>query len=622
MKIKRVKVGYSQGQREFSRALALLMVLQITGCDKDGRQETKPTSPPPTVQTAPAPVQAPQSAPAPAPLPPPDAKPLSSIESLVAPIALYPDPLLSEVLLASSYPLEVVQAARWLESKADPATLRGKNWDASVVRLTVVPDVITMMSNHLDWTTQLGDAFLSNPTEVMNAIQALRKRAADAGFLKDTDLQKVETKTVTQTAPESAPVEGQAQGAVVKETPTARTEEIITIAPAKADTLAVPSYNPAVVYGAPMAPPPASYAYPATGSVTNNYYPSTYATTQTTSSSDQWMTFGAGALVGGLLTWGIMEWADDDDWDDDWHGGYHVSHYYGDAVCHNGNCWHGGGNYNRNTNRNTNIDIDRGDVNIGSGNRINFDRDGTFRQDQLPALKGQGSRWQPDARHRRGQAYPPAAQQRLGRLQQPALAGGRLSGAENLPADARGFGERAATTLPAQPRISSADIQRQLAVKPAATNLAGKNGAVAQRGNAFADAKSSGQRLKSESRRGQASVNSGGQNIRRPSSQPARQQSDRALADNRRSLQQEPNRGALDTQRLQNRQNQQTQRFQTQQRREMARPNAFESAQDRGRSRDFSNRGSASRMNAASRQPRASGGGAGRGGGGRAGLRR
>ena len=204
----------------------------------------------------------------------------------MAPIALYPDPLLSEVLVASSYPLEVVQAARWLESKADPATLRGKNWDASVVRLTAVPDVITMMSNHLDWTTQLGDAFLSNPTEVMNAIQALRKRAADAGFLKDTDLQKVGTKTITQAAPESVPVEGQAQGAVVKETPTARTEEIITIAPAKADTLAVPSYNPTVVYGAPMAPPPASYAYPATGSVTNNYYPSTYATTQTTSSSN------------------------------------------------------------------------------------------------------------------------------------------------------------------------------------------------------------------------------------------------------------------------------------------------------------------------------------------------
>lgn len=617
MKIKRVKMGSCQGQRRFSRALALLMALQVTGCGKDEQQETKPATPPAAaVQTAPA--QTPQTVPAPAPQPPPDAKPLSSIESLVAPIALYPDPLLSEVLVASSYPLEVVQAARWLESKADPATLRSKNWDASVVRLTALPDVIAMMSNHLDWTTQLGDAFLSNPTEVMNAIQALRKRAADAGFLKDTELQKVETKTVTQTAPEPAPAEAQAQGAVVKETPTARTEEIITIAPAKADTLAVPSYNPAVVYGAPMAPPPASYVYPATGTVTNNYYPTTYTTTQTTSSSDQWMSFGAGALVGGLLTWGIMEWADDDDWDDDWHGGYGVSHYYGDAVCHDGNCWHGSGNYNRNTN----IDIDRGDVNIGSGNRVNFDRDGTFRPEQLPALKGQGSRWQPDARHRRGQAFPPAAQQRLGRLQQPALAGGRLSSAENLPADTRGFGERTATALPAQSRISSADIQRQLAGKPAAKNLTGKAGVVAQRENAFAGAKTDGQRLKSESRRGKASLNSGGQKIRRPISQSARQESDRSLADNRRPLQQEPSRGALDTQRLQNRQNLQTQRFQTQQRREMARPNAFESAQDRGRFRDYSNRGNASRTSASSRQTRASGGGAGRGGGGRAGLRR
>jgi hypothetical protein len=165
----------------FGRTALLIFAIYAAGCsDKDKEQAQIP----PVTST-------PQSSqPATPPVPKPEENPLTSLESLVAPIALYPDPLLAEVLVAATYPLEVVQAARWLESKPDLATVRSKNWDASVIRLTAVPDVIAMMDQHLDWTTQLGDAFLSNPSQLMDTIQVLRKRATDAGFLKDSDMQK------------------------------------------------------------------------------------------------------------------------------------------------------------------------------------------------------------------------------------------------------------------------------------------------------------------------------------------------------------------------------------------------------------------------------------------------
>ncbi|MGZ8213816.1 MAG: hypothetical protein ACXWTP_04890 [Methylosarcina sp.] len=99
-----------------------------------------------------------------------------------------------------------------------------------------------------------------------------------------------------------------------------------------------------------------------------------------------------------------MEWADDDDWDDY----HHVSHYYGDSVCHNGNCWQGGCYGDRgNVNYNRNVNV--------SSNEINIDRGGVFSQNNLKATQQRAS-WQPNPRHRRGQAYPEAVKQRLGRI--------------------------------------------------------------------------------------------------------------------------------------------------------------------------------------------------------------
>ncbi|WP_374088950.1 DUF3300 domain-containing protein [Methylomicrobium lacus] len=575
----------------FGRMALLIFAMHAVGCgDKD---KEKAQTPP--VTSAPQP---PQPTPATPPVPKPEAKPLTSLESLVAPIALYPDPLLAEVLVAATYPLEVVQAARWLETKPDLATVRTKNWDASVSRLTAVPDVIAMMDQHLDWTTQLGDAFLSDPSQLMDAVQTLRRRATDAGFLKASDLQKVETKTVSVQEPgqEAAQTEG------VKATPAVLTKEVIYIEPAKADTISVPSYNPEVVYSAPMAPPPASPTYSAAPAA--SYYPTYYAppattTTTTSSGTDQWMSFGAGAVVGGLLTWGIMEWADDDDWDD-----YHVGHYYGDSVCHGGNCWSGGGGgyYGGNANINRgNVNVDR-DVNF-SGNEINFNRDGTFNQDQLPAMKDRaGGRWQPDARHRRGQAFPPKAQQRMGRAESPALAGNRLSGAQNLPADMRGFGQAGGAGRAAPARLSSADVQQRLAGKSGRETrpgMAESRGRPMQgsRENALEGLRSSGQRSNFESQRGASSLGARQQGIGQARAKDRagttpRRTGNVADASQRRSQQAVQRPGQQ--QQLARQRNEQAQRQQAQRRQETSRPSAFDSARDGGRSSAYSNRGSAS----------------------------
>ncbi len=129
----------------------------------------------------------------------PDAKPLTSeqLEQLVAPIALYPDDLLSQVLMASTYPLEVVEAARWsrdnpkVTGKALEDAMQKQEWDPSVKALTAVPQTLQMMNDQLAWTQDLGDAFLAQQTDVLDAVQRLRARADAAGNLKSTSQQTV-----------------------------------------------------------------------------------------------------------------------------------------------------------------------------------------------------------------------------------------------------------------------------------------------------------------------------------------------------------------------------------------------------------------------------------------------
>ena len=121
----------------------------------------------------------------------------SKSQQLVAPIALYPDALLAQVLTASTYPLEVAMAARWseknpnLKGAALEDAMQKEPWDPSVKGLTSVPQVLAMMNDKLDWTQQLGEAFLAQPDDIQNAIQALRARADEAGNLKSSKEQKV-----------------------------------------------------------------------------------------------------------------------------------------------------------------------------------------------------------------------------------------------------------------------------------------------------------------------------------------------------------------------------------------------------------------------------------------------
>ncbi|MGZ8245417.1 DUF3300 domain-containing protein [Methylomagnum sp.] len=641
-------------------ALLIALALPLAGC---GREDQAPKQATPSQAPASPPGQPPPAATPQAPAVPPGAAPasaalptLSPLESLVAPIALYPDPLLAELLVASTYPLEVVQAARWLDTKPDPGALKSKDWDASILRLAEVPSVLKMMSDHLDWTTQLGDAFLAKPEAVMDTIQSLRRRASEAGFLKDTPEQKVSKQTVA--VPQ--PAEPADSGGIITAQPAVVRKEIVRIEPTKPDTVYVPQYSPQAAYSATPAPPPASpassgyagYAYPAVAPAPT-YYPSYYpapATATTSSSTDQLLTFGAGALVGGLMTWGIMEWADDD-WDDHYHGGGYyppVSHNYGNTVCRSGNCWHGGGyggGYNT-------ANVDRVNVNI-SGNEINVDRNGYFKTDQLTALK-QREGWQPEARHRRGQPYPAAAEDRLGRIESPALAGDRLGAAQTLPATARGFNGGTARR-PETPRPTAGEVRQRLGQDTKAQRKSG-GGQVANR-PASTDVR---QRLEQGNRpNALENVRDRNQNIQREAGRGAvsRQQAQLAARDkmtaaardtgakpkperDRRqelgstpraqefkatspqSVKRSPPGGGRDLQPIRD----------NQRRVETARPNAFENAADRGGTQAFSRRGAASRQTMAAARPAASGGagfqggrsGAGQfqgGGGGRRGRR-
>ena len=176
-----------------------------------GQQPAPPNASPP--QPTPAQATAPVPPPSPVQQPEqPSAAPFKpeELDQLLAPIALYPDELIVQILTAATYPLEIVLAARWV---ADPknAALKGdtlaqaleaQSWDPSVKSLVPFPSVLKMMSDKLDWTQKLGDAFLSQQADCLASVQSLRRKAAAAGTLKSTPQQKV---TVQPRAAAAAP---------------------------------------------------------------------------------------------------------------------------------------------------------------------------------------------------------------------------------------------------------------------------------------------------------------------------------------------------------------------------------------------------------------------------------
>src|SRR4051812_45205340 len=163
----------------------------------------------------PVPIFAQQSPPAPAAQPAQSAQspvaptqeetpkiPNDQLDSLVAPIALYPDPLLAQMLAASTYPLEIIQLQQWLakhkdlKDKALVAAIEKEPWDPSVQGLAVLPDALKQLAENIKWTTDLGNAFLAQQSDVMDAVQRMRTKAQKAGNLKSSEQQKVETKVI------------------------------------------------------------------------------------------------------------------------------------------------------------------------------------------------------------------------------------------------------------------------------------------------------------------------------------------------------------------------------------------------------------------------------------------
>ncbi len=278
----------------------------------------------------------------------PDKPPLTAqeLEQLIAPVALYPDALLTQILMASTYPLEIVQANRWLKAnhalKADvmATELEKQPWDASVKSLVNFPDVLGLMSDKLDLTVKLGDAFIDQQADVMNTVQVLRSKAQASGNLKTNDQQKVTVEAAPPPVPATQPV-------VIVQAPP---PQIITIQSASPTVIYVPTYNPTVVYGA--WPYPAYPPYP--------YYPPRppgYVATAAIS-------FGIGVACGAAwgYAWGNSNWG------------------RGDVNINV--------NQNANFNNNINRNVNNGNINTGNINRGN----------------GNGS-WQHNPAHRQGVPY-------------------------------------------------------------------------------------------------------------------------------------------------------------------------------------------------------------------------
>ena len=248
----------------------------------------------------PAAGQAGQESPAPAAQQSPQ-----ELQQLVAPIALYPDALVAQVLAASTYPTEIVEADRWMQnhSKLKGQELAGEvdkqSWDPSVKALTQFPSVLENMDKNLSWTSSLGDAYANQPQDVMDAVQAMRQQARKAGHLNSNEQENVTTQGNT-----------------------------IVIQPADPDVVYVPAYDPWLVYGTPIVAYPGWYPVPGIfwGGVG--------------------LSFGIGFGIGffGGFGWGWGHWGYD------WHGrrafyDHHAyvshSHEFGHEGFHHGDSGHG-----------------------------------------------------------------------------------------------------------------------------------------------------------------------------------------------------------------------------------------------------------------------------------------
>ena len=286
---------------------------------------------------------------------PTEAAPMSATElqALVAPIALYPDSLVAQVLTASTFPDQVAIADYWVEqnkSLTGSALMQAvdkQSWDPSVKALTEFPSVLDNMSKNLSWTSSLGEAYHNQQADVMTAIQTLRAKAKTAGNLKTTS-----------------------QVSVVQQSP-----QVIVIQPTNPQVVYVPEYNPAVVYGYPYVVP--AYTYTPGAVVAAGI-----------------IGFGAGIAVGAMMSGGCCGWGYSS-WNCGWHGTavvYHGGAYYGNSAWHGGyynGGYHNSYGYNNNYNHNNYNNYNHSNSNNNyknsgntynknvSGNTVNVNKQGS-----------------------------------------------------------------------------------------------------------------------------------------------------------------------------------------------------------------------------------------------------
>lgn len=261
----------------------IISLLALAGCNKaqDSKAVDPATTSPATAQTPPAPAYTPPTA--------------EQLTQMVAPIALFPDKLLAQVLAGAQYPDQITAANQWLTQ--NPA-LKGnalqdaanqQPWDVSVKSLTAFPAVLSQMANNIQWTTALGQAYANAPNDVMNAVQTMRLRAQQSGNLKNSKQLKVSA------SPRLAPPPEYADDARYYSVPPP--PQTIVIESAQPDVVYVPDYNPALVYGAPIPIYPNYVYHPGYG---GNFIAGSI------------ISFGVGVIVGSALThhgdWGWHSW--------------------------------------------------------------------------------------------------------------------------------------------------------------------------------------------------------------------------------------------------------------------------------------------------------------------------
>jgi hypothetical protein len=268
----------------------------------------------------------------------------SELQALVAPIALYPDALVAQILGASTFPDEVAVADYWLQQNKNLTgnalmqAVDQQSWDPSVKALTQFPSVLDNLAKNLTWTSSLGEAYHAQSADVMTAIQTLRAQAKEKGNLKSTP-----------------------QITVIQQSP-----QTIVIQSANPQVVYVPEYNPAVIYGYP-------YVVPA-------YVAPVYSTGDLVAASV--LSFGAGIAVGAMMSGGCCGWGYSS-WNCGWHGTaviYHGGGYYGNSAWHGGyynGGYHNGYGYNNAYNHSNNYNYNNynhsnyGNSYKGGGNTYN-----------------------------------------------------------------------------------------------------------------------------------------------------------------------------------------------------------------------------------------------------------